>query len=236
MSTTRPAIADIEASPDLAQRMAAVHAEDPLSFFGAALTKARTIWMRLTYPFGYFGRSVSIHYSVDLRRSAANRIEIGDSVYVAPQTWLNIPELSKDAPSALLIEKGCKIGRRCMISARNLVLIEEDVLLGPSVLITDHSHRFSDPEAPIHAQGLTAGGTVRIERNCWLGYGAAVICTSGELVIGRNSVVGANTVVTSSVPPFSVVAGNPGRVVRRYNPTSGRWPRLADRKSLTSST
>ena len=110
-----------------------------------------------------------------------------------------------------------------MFSARNLVQLEDDVLLGPCVLITDNSHEFSDINAPIHTQGLTAGGTVRIERNCWLGYGAAVISVSGELVIGRNSVVGANAVVTRSVPPFCVVAGNPARIVKRYDSGIRKW-------------
>ena len=110
-----------------------------------------------------------------------------------------------------------------MISAKNRVCLEEDVLFGPSVLITDHSHEFSNPDMPIHAQGLTDGGTVLIGRNCWLGHGAAVICTSGELSVGRNSIVGANSVVTRSIPPFSVVIGNPAKIVRRYDPGSREW-------------
>jgi acetyltransferase-like isoleucine patch superfamily enzyme len=202
-------------------------AEDPLSLFSAVLTKLRTIWMGLTYPFAEFGRKVSIHYSCDIRRSASNRIRIGDSVYVAEGTWLNIPVPAIGAPPSIIIGNGCKIGRRCMISAKNLVHLASDVMLGPSVLITDHSHEFSNPEAPIHAQGLTDGGTVFIEQNCWLGHGAAIVCTSGDLVIGRNSVIGTNSVVTQSVPPFSIVVGSPAKVVRRYDPGSKEWIRGA---------
>ena len=200
-----------------------VCAEDPLSLFGAVLTKMKTIWMQRTFPFARFGRGVSIHYSCDIRRSAASRIQIGDSVYIAPDTWPNIPEPGGDAPPAIILQHGCRIGRRCMISAKNRVCLEEDVLLGPSVLITDHSHEFSNLDLPIHAQGLTAGGTVRVERNCWLGHGAAIICVSGDLVLGRNSVVGANTVVTRSIPPFSVVVGSPAKIIKRYDPTAARW-------------
>lgn len=110
-----------------------------------------------------------------------------------------------------------------MISAKNCVYLEEDVMLGPSVLITDHSHEFSAVDLPIHAQGLTAGGKVRVERNCWLGHGAAIVCTSGELVVGRNSVIGASSVVTRSIPPFSVVVGNPARILKRYDSRSRKW-------------
>jgi acetyltransferase-like isoleucine patch superfamily enzyme len=198
-------------------------ADDPFSMVARILTKLRTIWMGLTYPFARFGHRVSIHYSADIRRSGSNRISIGDRVYIARDTWLNIPEPAIEAEPAIVLENGCRIGRRCMISAKNRVHLGADVMLGPSVAITDHSHEFSDPELPIHAQGLTAGGTVSIEQNCWLGHGAAVICTSGNLSVGRNSVIGANAVVTRSVPPFSVVVGSPAKIVRRFDTDSGKW-------------
>jgi len=209
--------------------------EDPLSLVGDALTKSRMMWMRLTYPFENLGLSVSIHYSCDIRRSAANRIRIGDSVYIAPGTWLNIPEISAEAPPAIILDNGCKIGRRCMISAKNSVWLESDVMLGPSVLITDHSHEWSDLDLPIHAQGLTRGGTVRVERNCWLGHGAAIVCTSGELIVGRNTIIGANCVVTRSVPAFSVVAGNPAKIIRQYDSEQGKWVKGTDWGCLADS-
>jgi acetyltransferase-like isoleucine patch superfamily enzyme len=202
---------------------AGIFADDPLSVTTRVLSKLRTIWMGLTYPFARFGRGVSIHYSADIRRSGSNRISIGDSVYIARDTWLSIPKPAIAAEPAIILESGCKIGRRCTISASNLVHLGADALLGPSVFITDHSHEFSNPELPIHAQGLTAGGTIIIGPNCWLGHGAAIICTSGILSIGRNSIIGANSVVTHSVPPFCVAVGSPARIVRRYDAEHGKW-------------
>jgi acetyltransferase-like isoleucine patch superfamily enzyme len=197
--------------------------DDVFLWLGHYLTVANGLWMRWTYPFPRFGRGVSIHHSCDIRRNVASMTEIGDHVYVAPDTWLNVPQVVPGSAAAIVIANGCRIGRRCMISAKNSVRLEEDVMLGPAVLITDHSHEFANVEMPVHAQGLTDGGTVVIERNCWLGYGAAIVCTSGKLVVGRNSVVGANSVVTRSVPPFSVVAGNPAVVVKRFDTATDSW-------------
>lgn len=199
--------------------------DDILEGFSYILTKLFTVWLRLTFPFAGFGRHVSIHHSCEIGKAIANRIQIGDSVYLGPGNWLNVPEISRDSQPVLILGHGCKIGRRCMISAKNRVQLEDDVLLGPGVLIADHGHEFSAVDSPIYTQGTTAGGTVRIERNCWIGYGAAIICSSGDLVVGRNSVIGTNSVVTRSVPPFSVVAGNPAKVVRRYDTEVGQWVR-----------
>jgi acetyltransferase-like isoleucine patch superfamily enzyme len=144
-------------------------------------------------------------------------------VYVGPDAWLIVPDLAPGSGPVLTIGNGCRIGRRCMLAAMNCVRLEADVLLGPGVLITDHSHEFSDIEQPIHAQGLTSTGTVIMERNTWLGQGAVVVCPSGTLVVGRNSVIGANSVVTRSVPPYSVVVGSPARVIKRFDPEAGKW-------------
>ncbi len=49
------------------------------------------------------------------------------------------------------------------------------------------------------------------------------MCNGGELVIGRNSVIGADSVITKSVPPYSVVVGNPGRVIKHFDLIKQAW-------------
>jgi acetyltransferase-like isoleucine patch superfamily enzyme len=199
-----------------------VHFEDPLNLVSRTLTYLFTKWVRLAYPFASLGRKVSIHYSCDLGNTGL--IQMGDSVTVHKDVWLHAhPTPNRPPEPVLIIDDHCFIARRSHISARNRIHIEREVILAASVLIEDHSHAYDDPNLPIGEQGVNEGGRIRIGQGCWLGQNAAIICNSGELTLGRNCVVAANAVVTKSAPPYSVLSGNPARIVKQYDPVTQRW-------------
>jgi acetyltransferase-like isoleucine patch superfamily enzyme len=197
--------------------------EDPLAILPRIATKLHSMWLARTYPFVSVGRRFSIHYSCDLRRSTAHRIRIGNDVILARDVWINIPNVPDTPEPVIILEDGCAMGRRAVISARNQIHIKRNTIFGPSVLVMDHNHGFEDVTRPIRDQGETKGGTIRIEEGCWIGFGTAIVCSQGELVIGQNSVIGANSVLTRSVPPFSVVIGNPARIVKQFDPSKEEW-------------
>jgi acyl-[acyl carrier protein]--UDP-N-acetylglucosamine O-acyltransferase len=97
------------------------------------------------------------------------------------------------------------------------------------VYISDTNHIVENIEQPIAQQGLILDNSVVVEENCWLGINSVI---SGNLTIGRGSVVGANTIVTKDIPPFSVFVGNPGRIVKMYNPQTKLWEKTDTEKDM----
>jgi len=198
--------------------------EDPLNLFCNAFTKLYSLWLSATYPFASTGSNLSIHPTIVLSRRAAPGITIGSFVIIRNHAWLNTVGLSEvDGAAKIIIEDHCVINAQAVISAKNNIHLERDVMVSACALIMDHNHAYEDVGKPIQSQGSTAGGTIRIEQGCWVGHGAAIICGQGELVIGRNSVVAANALVTRSFPPHSVIVGNPARLARKFDTVKGIW-------------
>lgn len=200
---------------------------DPLEFFPRGLTKLYSVWLGLTYPFASIGRDVSFHWSSKVSRQRASRIILGNSVSIGEHAWLNVatdgPEGEIEGEPTIVIEDNCIVAFGSIVSARNRIHLERDVNVAQQVLIMDHNHGYEDIEVPIVQQGITKGGRIRIGEGSWIGHGAAIVCSRGELTIGRHCIVAANSVVTRSIPDCSVVFGSPATVIRQYDSTTRVW-------------
>ena len=122
-----------------------------------------------------------------------------------------------------MIDDNCSIGYGSLISAKNRIHLERDVLIGQQVTIMDHSHVYEDITKPIAQQGITRGGKVRIGQGSWIGRGAAIMCLRGELTIGRNCVIGVNSIVMQSIPDYCMVFGSPAVIIKQYDPSTQTW-------------
>lgn len=95
------------------------------------------------------------------------------------------------------------------------ILVDDDVLIGTSCHFYVANHEFSDKEKPIISQGYPDSkysDSIHIERGAWVG--ANVVILPG-VTIGANSVIGAGSVVTKSIPSGVIAAGNPAKIIRK---------------------
>lgn len=94
------------------------------------------------------------------------------------------------------------------------IVIEDDVLIGSGVHFYTNNHRFDQIDIPLIDQGHYPSEKITLKKGCWIG--ANVILLPG-VTIGYNSVIGAGSIVTKSVPDFVVAAGNPAKVIKKIN-------------------
>jgi len=126
------------------------------------------------------------------------------------------------AEPIITIGDRCLIGRSSSVIARCRIDIEDDVTIAPNVYITDHNHTYGDVGMPIGRQ-FPAEDAVRIGAGSWLASGVVVLPGAR---IGRHVTVAAGSVVRGEIPDFSVAAGVPAKVVRRYRTGVGWEPPL----------
>lgn len=112
----------------------------------------------------------------------------------------------------LIIGDNVSFNYFCHVGCINKIIIGDNVLIGSFVLIIDHSHGSLDMvDIPMINRQLLSKGPVVIEDNVWIGEHA---CILPGVTVGKGSIIGANAVVTKDVPPYSVVAGVPGKIVK----------------------
>ena len=137
----------------------------------------------------------------------SGRLEVGAHTLFEPHVWLTAPD-----PARITIGTGTFLNIGVMVAALELVEIGNYCMFANGCFITDSNHRFDDPVTPVPWQGFTSKGPTRVGNNVWCG--ANVVITSG-VTVGERSVIGANSVVTTNIPAFSIVAGAPARVLRK---------------------
>jgi acetyltransferase-like isoleucine patch superfamily enzyme len=150
--------------------------------------------------------------------SVADDVKLGANVRLSKFINLYGCEIGDDSKIGAFVEiqKNARVGRRCKISSHTFicegVVIEDNVFIGHGVTFTND----------IYPRATAADGNLQTEAD-WkvepttvcagasIGSGATILC---NLTIGQNAIVGAGSVVTRSVPPNAIVAGNPAKVLR----------------------
>lgn len=188
----------------------------------AARRLAHAVARDLTPPapgaFARFGaRSV---LAPPARVTLPGAIEIGDDVCILEHGWLSVVRAVDGVEPRLVIGDRCRIGPFCHVACVGEVVFEPDVCAAERVFVADTYHGYDDPDRPVLDQPMAAPQPVRVGRGAFLGVAAAVL---RGVTIGERAYVAPGAVVTEDVPARTLVAGNPARVVRRYDDGAGAW-------------
>lgn len=143
-------------------------------------------------------------------------VQIGAGSLVMHHAVLHVYNFRRLPHAGIRIGKSSLIGEYNVLRGQGGITIGDRVYFAPLVQVLAVNHVFADPTRPFIEQGITAEGIV-IEDDVWVGAGAILL---DGVRVGRGAVVGAGAVVTEDVPPHTVVAGVPARVVR---PIDGTW-------------
>ena len=138
-----------------------------------------------------------------------HKISVGEGVIILQNAWLAVDRRVWGTPGPVL-EIGDRVAVRpgCSISAAESIVIEPDVLMGAYVSVVDNNHTWG--ESPHALYGPLETAPIHIGRGSWLADRVAVLAGSR---IGEQCLIGANSVVNSEIPDFSVAVGSPARVV-----------------------
>jgi acetyltransferase-like isoleucine patch superfamily enzyme len=118
------------------------------------------------------------------------------------------------------------IGDNTLIGIGNVLIgpltIGNNIIIAQYVVMSGLNHDYESVDLPISAQPISKR-QITIDDDCWIG--ANVVITSG-VKIGKHCVIAAGSIVTRDVPPFSIAAGNPARIIKQYNPETKTWEKV----------
>ncbi len=119
------------------------------------------------------------------------------------------------------------IGERSRIGMGNVIIgpvtIGNDVILAQNIVLSGLNHGYEDIHIPPHKQPV-AKKKITLEDEVWIG--ANVVVVAG-VTIGKHAIVAAGSVVTKNIPSYSVVVGNPAKIIKQYNFHTEKWERVS---------
>lgn len=118
------------------------------------------------------------------------------------------------------------IGHHSLIGIGNVIIgpvtVGNNVIFAQNIVASGLNHMYEDITRPIHEQGVTTA-PITVEDDCWIG--ANVVLVAG-VTVGKHCIIAAGSIVTKSVPPYSIAAGNPAKVIKQYNSDTKAWEKV----------
>ena len=140
------------------------------------------------------------------------------------------PFLQLSGCSNIKIGDNTTIGNNCYIgfcfsalaSVEANIEIGDNVLFASNVLVTNENHGINPESTTPYMDQKLSAQDVKIGNGCWIGEKVSIL--SG-VTIGEKCIIGAGSIVTKSIPSYSIAVGNPARIIKQYNFYTKRWER-----------
>lgn len=159
---------------------------------------------------GKLGKNVKFYGGVRIVGKASGAVEIGDDVRILQGVTMSTTPRGK-----IHIGKKTHIGESTIVFSDMSIEIGDNVIIGPQNIIVDFDHTYESFEIPINQQGISRREVI-IEEDVWISSHCVII---KGVKIGKGSVIGAGSVVNKEIPPYSVAAGVPIRVIKKRGET-----------------
>lgn len=170
--------------------------------------------------FKNFGSNSKIIFP--LKISNKTNISIGNDVRVGFNCSLSAENFTNEKDILLTISDGVCLGNFNHIVCSKKITFQKNVLTSDKVYISDNLHEYNDISLPIIKQPIKQLNAVVIGEGSWIGENVCIIGAS----IGKNSVIGANSVVTKNIPDYSIAIGAPAKVIKTYNFDIKKWEKI----------
>ena len=173
----------------------------------------------------FFPKARLIRFPFDIR--GKKYIKYGKNFTTGTGCRIEAYKFFSDSPK-LIIGNNVQINDYVHLACGQSLIIEDDVLIASKVYISDINHgnysgeNQSFPEEKAKNRKIFSK-TVKICENVWIGENAIIL---PGIEIGKNSIIGAGSVVTKNVPENCIVAGNPAKIIKKYNFGNKKWEKV----------
>jgi acetyltransferase-like isoleucine patch superfamily enzyme len=210
--------------------VAKLFAANPLGI--ALLLIAHRAWRGVaSSAMAYSLHAPGLHLGPGCRVIGGRHISFGRDFHANRNLWLEAVTSyrSQHFSPTITIGNSVSLSDGVHISAIQSIVIGSHVLMGSRIYISDHNHGIycgeqqSHPGQPPSRRVLGGSGLVIIGDNVWIGDNSVIV---GPASIGSGAIIGANSLVRGTVPPNSIAAGTPARVLKQFNPQTGSWDKV----------
>lgn len=187
----------------------------------------RYIFNAIFQPRSIFSKGVGVKFHRPYMITNPELIDIGDYSIIQRNSKINCIvryKCQKFDPS-IKIGSRCYIGLYSQIYVMGHLIIGDDCVISDYIYINDALHPVEPFDLNILDYNIYSKGDIFIGDNCFIGYDVAIL--SG-VNLGHHCVVASKSLVNKSFPPYSMVAGNPAKVIKIYNPLKKSWVKVKD--------